>query len=44
MKLSEYLHNHNELVVMLINGDNPRAMGKLAQDDVELLRNQLGRH
>jgi len=43
MKLSEYLRNHNELVAMLIDGDNPHAMGKLAQDDVELLRNPLAR-
>lgn len=43
MKLSEYLRNHNELVAMLIDGDNPHAMRKLPQDDVELLRNQLER-
>jgi GNAT superfamily N-acetyltransferase len=43
MKLSEYLRNHNELVAMLLDGDNPHAMRKLPQDDVELLRNQLER-
>ena len=44
MKLSEYLRNHNELVAMLLDGDNPHAMRKLPQDDVELLRNQLARN
>jgi hypothetical protein len=43
MKLSEYLRNHNELVAMLLDGDNPHAMRKLPQGDVELLRNQLAR-
>lgn len=43
MKLSEYLRNQNELVAMLLDGDNPHAMCKLPQDDVELLRNQLAR-
>jgi len=43
MKLSEYLRKHNELVAMLLDGDNPRAMRKLPQGDVELLRNQLVR-
>jgi len=43
MKLSEYLRNHNELVAMLLDGDNPHAMRKLPQHEVELLRNQLAR-
>ncbi len=43
MKLSDYLRSHNELIEMLIEGDNPHAMRKLPQDDVELLRNQLER-
>ena len=43
MKLSEYLRNHNELVAMLLDGDNSHAMRKLPQHEVELLRNQLAR-
>ncbi len=43
MKLSDYLRSHNELIEILIEGDNPHARRKLPQDDVELLRNQLAR-
>jgi hypothetical protein len=43
MSLSEYLRSHNELIEMLIEGDNPHALTKLSHDDVERLRNQLDR-